>query len=144
MSVVAWDGKTLAADKRAENCGTHSTTTKMMRAPSGAALAWVGDQDIGLELFNWYITGADPKDWPVTQKDKDWARLIVAHQGSCWYYETRPFAVLVEDPFCAWGSGRDFALAAMHLGHDAIGAVAVACEFDVNCGNGISSLQVDP
>jgi ATP-dependent protease HslVU (ClpYQ) peptidase subunit len=49
---------------------------------------------------------------------------------------------VVEDPFMAWGSGRDFALGAMAMGATAREAVAVACRFNVYCGNGIDAFDL--
>jgi ATP-dependent protease HslVU (ClpYQ) peptidase subunit len=49
----------------------------------------------------------------------------------------------VEDPFIAFGAGRDYAMAAMHLGCDAHRAVEVACVFDTGCGMGIDTLELD-
>lgn len=48
----------------------------------------------------------------------------------------------IEEPRCCWGSGRDFAEAVLHLGHDARKAVEVACHFQTDCGNGIDSLDL--
>lgn len=143
MTCVAWDGKTLAADKRATCSGMASTTTKIRRsARDGALLGWTGNQDAGELLAEWYEAGADKTKWPEFQKDKeDWCRLIVVNGDGAWYYETKPVAVRVEDPFMAWGSGRDFALAALHLGKTAREAVEVACIFDTGCGNGIDTLE---
>jgi hypothetical protein len=146
MSVVVWDGKTLAADKRASNGSLAFTTTKIRlldRNSGDVILGWTGDHDSGEMMAKWYADGADPKEWPECQKDKDaWCRLIVVNGSGACFYERQPVAIRVEDPFAAWGSGRDFALAALHLGKTAEEAVAVACHFDSGCGNGIDSLSV--
>lgn len=34
----------------------------------------------------------------------------------------------------AWGSGMDFAIAALACGKDAVGAVEIACRFDIHSG----------
>lgn len=144
MTCIAWDGKTLAADKRATCCGVAVTTTKIRRVErDGALLGWTGDQDSGELLAEWYEKGAEREKWPEFQKDKDdWCRLIVVNSGGVWTYERKPVAVRVEDPYMAWGSGRDFALAALHLGKSACEAVAVACLFNTDCGNGVDSLEM--
>lgn len=79
MTVIAWDGKTLAADKRVGYGNMHRTTTKIRR---------VGDALVG----------------------------------------------------CS-GSGS-LAVAAMHLGKSAREAVEIACLYDMNCGNGIDTLEL--
>ena len=142
MSVVAWDGKTIAADKRAMCAGAHFTTTKIRKIKRADRfpeyLAWTSDQDSGELMASWYEAGADPTAFPACQKDKgSWARLIVADQNGCRFYERQPVAVRVEDKFSAWGSGRDFALAAMYLGSTARQAVDVAAALSSECGNGV-------
>ena len=147
MSVVAWDGKTLAADKRAVCAGACFTTTKLRRIKRPdcieEVLAWTGDQDSGEMMAQWYEAGADSATFPDCQKDKDtWARLIVADAHGCRFYERQPVAVRVEDKFCAWGAGRDFALAALYLDNSAISAVRITSELSTECGNGIDYATV--
>jgi ATP-dependent protease HslVU (ClpYQ) peptidase subunit len=64
---------------------------------------------------------------------------VVNRDGSVMRYEGA-WPIPIEDRQFAMGSGRDYARAAMHLGCSAAEAVAVACEFDENCGNGIDTL----
>ena len=143
MTVIAWDGKSIAADKRATNYGLHRKTTKLRKLSNGQVIAWVGDQDCGMALSKWYDEGANPDKWPKFQGEKErWAQLIVAHGHRCWQYEREPFAVLVEDPFSAWGSGRDYALAAMLLGKSAKEAVEIASLFDTGCGDGVDVIEL--
>lgn len=143
MTVIAWDGKTLAADKRSTNAGLITTTTKLRRVRE-AILAWTGDHDSGEMMARWYETDlADPAKFPECQKDKDgWARLIVCTTVGVFYYDRYPVAIKMEDPFMAWGSGRDFALAAMHCGRPAAEAVRIACLFENGCGNGVDAMQL--
>lgn len=149
MTVIAWDGKTIAADKRAVCAGVHYTTIKLRRVKIGdhipEVLAWTGDQDSGEMVAQWYANGADAAKWPECQKDKEsWCRLIVVDQYGARFFERQPVAVKIEDAFCAWGSGRDFALAALHLGKSAREAVEIACVFDTNCGNGVDVVELWP
>lgn len=141
MTVIAWDGRSMAADKRAVCAGVHCTTTKLRHLPSGEVLGWTGDQDAGEILAKWYADGADEAKFPDFQKDKDdWCRLIVADASGARFYERRPVSVRVEDRFYAWGSGRDFALAAMQCGKTAREAVEIAGLFDTGCGNGVDEV----
>lgn len=48
----------------------------------------------------------------------------------------------VEDPFVAVGSGRDYAMAVMALGHDATRAVEIAARFDPGTGNGVDGMRL--
>ena len=150
MSVVAWDGKIIAADKLCVSADMRSTTTKIVRLPRESqkqlaggpdlkevVLAWVGEQGGGLALLDWYKSGCNPADWPAAQRTADWTRLLVADKDGVVFYEREPRAQKVEEPFMAWGSGRDFAMGAMAMGADARQAVEVASRFSTNCGGGV-------
>lgn len=143
MSVIAWDGKMVAADKQATLGTLRVMTTKIRRIASGEILGWTGDQDSGMIVAKWYEDGADPEKWPVSQKDKDdWSRLLVfSSKNPPKFYERQPVAVTVEDKFMAWGCGRDFAIGAMALGSNAIDAVLIASRFDSACGMGVDSFS---
>lgn len=141
MTVIAWDGHTLAADKRGTQGGLPRTMTKIVRH-GAALLAVTGDWDVGSELRAWYVAGADPAAFPPRARD-DHATLIVIARERIAVYVTGPYPTVIEDRRCAFGCGRDFAEAAMHLGHDAVRAVEVACALDINCGNGIDALTLE-
>lgn len=143
MSVIAWDGKTLAADKRACNGTLIRTCTKIFRV-YGNLIGYAGDAPFGESMRHWIASGEKPEDFPDSQRDKeDWAGvLIIRPNGQIQKYERTPHPLTFEDQFFAIGSGRDFALAAMHLGLDAKQAVEVAIHFDSGCGNGIDTLTL--
>lgn len=144
MSVIAYDGKTVAADKQATCMGLRLTATKIKTLLSGEVLAWTGEQDSGEMMAAWYADGADPKKWPSCQNDKDlWCRLIVfGTDGKVKTYERQPVAFAMEDATMAWGSGRDYAIGAMAKGADALEAVQIACRFDNGCGMGIDHARI--
>lgn len=144
MTTIAWDGKTLAADKQATCAGLRGTTTKIRRTPTGHLMAWTGDEDSGRAVAGWYEEGADPAKWPKCQEDKElWSRLIVVNcVGEAFTFERQPIAMRVEDAFMAWGSGRDFAMAAMHCGKTAREAVTVASHYDVSTGMGVDAFDL--
>ncbi len=137
MTVIAWDGKTLAADKRAVCAGACTTVTKIFRVGE-SLIGCSGDIGPSLALLAWFRDGHDPEKYPV--KDTESARLLVIHRdGTILRYESaHPFTV--EDTMFAAGSGRDFALAALRLGRSAREAVALTCTLSSECGNGIDTL----
>jgi ATP-dependent protease HslVU (ClpYQ) peptidase subunit len=143
MTTIAWDGQTLAADRQATNGYMRFPCTKIRRLPSGDIVAYVGTESSGEALLVWYANGADPGKWPITQGKEDWARLVVASRAGARSYEAQPHALPVECPFMAWGSGRDFAMAAMHLGKSAREAIEIACVFDTGSGLGVDALEVE-
>jgi hypothetical protein len=144
MSIVVWDGKTLAADMQATCADARFKVSKMRRLDDGTVLAWAGHQDGGLAMARWYETGADPNKLPPCQKD-EWTRLIVVQPGGkVVFYEQFGYPIEVLDCPAAWGSGRDFALGALAMGADARRAVEIACQFNINCGMGVEAIDVAP
>ncbi|MFX3547700.1 hypothetical protein V8918_02925 [Ralstonia mannitolilytica] len=141
MTVICWDGKTLAADKRATSVGLARTVTKIQRC-GDLLLAMTGDWDVAAEIREWFKAGAVPRDFPAKARE-DLATLIVIGRGSLAVYSTGPFPIPIESEKAAFGSGRDFAEAAMYLGCSAVEAVSVACHFQTDCGNGIDALTLD-
>ncbi|MBT2300371.1 hypothetical protein J7E70_07825 [Variovorax paradoxus] len=141
MTVIAWDGRLLAADKRTSFGGLHATTQKLHR---------VGERFVGCagntaqiqEMLVWLEKG-DPEKFPATQRSTaDCVSMLVIDNGRILQYENTPYPMVIENGFWAIGSGRDFAMAAMHLGKTAEEAVEVACHLDATCGNGIDVLEI--
>lgn len=142
MTVIAWDGKTLAADKRAVNSGLIRTVTKIKRI--GDLLVGVAGDTAGLvEAFRWVELGCPYDKYPDILKDKnDGPGILVIKDGKTFMYGTSPLPTEYEDKLFAIGSGRDFALSAMHFGMSAKEAVEFASLHENNCGNGVDVLTL--
>ena len=145
MTVVAWDGKTLAADRRSVVSGTIRATTKIIRHPERRELmAITGSLVDGLEVRNWYLSGASPESFPATCRQADnFSRMIVVREDGVYCYESAPIPIKFDDKCVAFGSGADFAMAAMYMGRNAEQAVEVACALSSECGNGIDTLTFE-
>lgn len=144
MTVIAYDGKTISADKRATNGGLCRTVTKLYRLTDGSVAAFAGGLANGTEMKAWLEAGADPEKFPESQKSKDdWNTFIHHKNGLLMVYETSPQPLLFEDRLFASGSGRDFALAAMHCGRSTAEAVEIASLFENGCGNGVDTLEIN-
>jgi len=140
MTTIAWDGKTLAADKRCVNNGLCATVTKLFQV-GDLRVAVSGEFDQGLAMVAWLRSGQDPAAFPEKQKDNTkYCPTAVIDDGKFLIYETTPYPLHIEDTFYAIGSGRDFALAAMYLGKTAVEAVELASKFDAGTGNGVDYL----
>jgi ATP-dependent protease HslVU (ClpYQ) peptidase subunit len=140
MTVIAYDGKTLAADKLATNGGTCLTTAKIRRVPAGL-IGCSGDVHACRALAAWAEQGFVVKDFPADAKE-GCKMLLIKPDGTKWLYCGGAYPAQLENPFLAIGSGADYAMAAMHLGHDARTAVQVACDLDAYCGAGITTLEL--
>ncbi|MES2346268.1 MAG: hypothetical protein V4641_01735 [Pseudomonadota bacterium] len=143
MTVIAWDGKTLAADKRCSYGGMICTVTKIFRA-GDLLVGGSGDFPHVLAMVEWVKRGRNADDFPVAQRDKDdWQSvLVIEPDGKPLIYERTPYPVRYEQDCMVLGSGREYARAALYMGATAAEAVSVASALDVSCGNGIDTLEL--
>lgn len=142
MTVIAWDGTTLAADKRAVCNGFIRTTTKIKRIRD-MLVGCAGDLGVAAAMMAWIERGCDESKYPDSQKDTDdmVSTIIIWPDKTIWRYEITPFPFRIEDTVFAIGSGRDYAIGAMSRGATAKEAVFAASLYDIYCGNGIDELQ---
>jgi hypothetical protein len=142
MTVIAWDGKTLAADRQRDAGGVTVPATKVYECetPQRGRIIFgcAGDAMDIARYVRWAKgrDGAPPtlSDLTIMSIDKD--RRI-------WVADHRLYWCEVNMPYWAIGCGRLYALTALHLGHDAKKAVEVACELDSGCGMGVDVLHHD-
>lgn len=143
MTVIAWDGKTLAADKQATNNGLKLVVTKIMKAEINGVkslVAVAGDMAQALNVVNWLINGGE---FPASQHSADdWQPIVIINRRGVFKYEQSPQPILYEGPYFSMGSGADVAMAAMHLGKAAEEAVELACALCASCGMGIDTLTL--
>lgn len=142
MTCIAWDGTTLAADRQSSCGGVKAPVTKLFRV-EGCLLGLTGDLSVGMEMVEWFRAGAEPKDFPASNKDPDkgCSMVCVRPDGSLWKYESGPYPFMHTAP-CAFGSGDLGALVAMSLGCSASEAVTRASEFTTSCGLGIDTMTL--
>lgn len=138
MTTIAWDGKTLAADTQATSSGMPYKVLKLFRLDDGSIFAGSGDYGQVCAVKAW-LENADMKaDKPTTD---DFAGLIVTPTCEAFRLEEALIRIPVGEPFHAIGSGRDFAMAAMHCGRTAREAVEIAALYDVFTGGEVMALD---
>jgi hypothetical protein len=118
-------------------------TVKKIHLIDGAFVGAAGDSDYCNELIEWFRTSRQPSTFPRDRPDDVWGSMLVVWpkaDGQMWLYERTPYPTKFDAQPFAIGSGRDYAMAAMHCGRTARGAVQVASFFDSSCGNGIDIL----
>ncbi len=143
MTTIAWDGMTLAADRQA-TVGNAVFMVNKLHRHDGWMLAYCGDSDSGEEMLAWFKAGARPDDFPANQRDNDrFAPLVAISAGQILKFERTPHPIRYPPQKFAMGSGRDFALAAMHCGKTAAEAVEVAALFDPGTGFGVDTMVVE-
>lgn len=143
MTILAWDGKTLAADKMASCNGYGFSVTKIVRTLYGLAGA-TGDGPVARAMLAWAKEGFEPKRFPTEAEGDTAEMLVIRNDGRIEVYSKNAHPMQIEAQFIALGCGANFALAAMYLGHTARRAVEVACALDIHCGNGIDTLELGP
>jgi hypothetical protein len=146
LTTIAWDGKTLAGDTRCTQNGLPCRmATKVHRIVmpdgeiglfAGSGARWQCD-----EVVNWIAAGVPPARRPKFETDS--FNGIVIRESGVFTMDSgcQPFEVLEE--FTASGSGRDFAIAAMHCGKTALEAVEIAALYDIYSGGPFTAVTLD-
>ena len=133
MTVIAWDGHTLAADTGIGNGGIFFKGKKIFEVADGW-IAVFGNYDHAIAVVQWYNKGAKPTEYPPFANDDSCEFVHVNRKGELRLYnDTQHVPVSIDNKSFAFGSGREFAIAGMHLGLSAEEAVKLACKFRDDC-----------
>lgn len=163
MTVIAWDGTTLAADRLVCHAYLKYASTKVfaVNGPRGRALVgFAGSGSRVGAMLDWYMSGADPATYPKRDAEDNSVMVCVERfqepigapriDGGPYMtgtrlrrYEGTGYAYPIESPLYADGSGQDVALAAMHCGRDAVQACELAGELLASCGLGVDAVRFD-
>ena len=145
MTVIVWDGTTLAADKQATNSGLKCKVTKIHRI-NGHLIGFSGEFDYAQAMRKWFESGADVEKFPKHQEDSDkWVgMLVITPDKRVLKYERSPIPMdFTENKVLCMGSGRDFAFGALAMGADAVKAVQITCTYEASCGMGVDVLTFE-
>ena len=159
MTVIVWDGKTLAADKLCV-VGTVKLTVTKIRTyyleGSEFLVGVCGDFDLAQEFFNWFGSIREIgiidrylidryESFPSCLRDKDVpvSALVIRGDHQVFKYERSPLPMEYGKGQFAIGSGKEFAIGAMQMGANSFQAVQIANRFDYGCGNGIDELSFE-
>lgn len=148
-TTIAWDGTHLACDSQM----THGHRKLMCKGKfkrsdaRHATLAAGGNVDLIDKIEAFWLKSDKPLSElklpaidPAAQTST-FQLLIVQDDGVALFYDSDlDSPVKMEAPF-AFGSGGDFALAALHMGVSAADAIAVAEEIDIYTGGRIWSIR---
>lgn len=164
MTVIAWDGRMLAADRLATHHGTPMRTTKIAGKRDGSRLRLVGASGasaLATALRLWALA-ADLKDDPYLstfprenrEHPDQFATIIVvdlhitaegvSRPTKLRFWEREPYPVVFDpDQVFACGCGADYALGAMAAGRDALDAVQAATLCCTDVGLGANVIDTD-
>lgn len=140
MTTLAYDGKTLAADRQLTLGGTPMPLRKIFRH-NDELIGLSGSVQESLLFLEWYRNGG------VSAGDKpklsdDFSALVIT-DGKIMRYEALLMPWQIDLPFWAAGSGADYALGAMAAGKSAVEAVEIAIRFDTSSGMGIDYVDLE-
>lgn len=144
MTTIAWDGKSLAGDRRVSFGGiTDAKVSKIVRREDGALAATAGNSSLCAAFRRWFLAGEEGER-PALDKGTETSNaliirpsgLLIIHDLSGWYD--------ADAPLYSMGSGWEIALGAMAMGAHAEEAVRVASRFDGNTGDDIEVFHMQP
>ncbi len=143
ITIVCWDGKTLAADRRVTSGHTISTTTKIFRTKDGI-IGFAGCAS-GINAFlAWFNNTRDAMNFPEILYDPDYGvfALFINQQKEIWEFDYNCSPYLLTAKYVAIGSGDETALACMACGKTSAEAVKIVSKLNSSCGNGIDVLTL--
>lgn len=144
MTTIAFDGTTMAADRRKMRRGLPiAGSPKIVRLtdPNGKpALLGVAGSGAALGAIEHWLQGGQRPE-----QGEEWVALLVDHEKRIWVRQNDSMGWHhIERKQWAVGSGADFALTAMRCGRTSGSAVEIAAEFDVDTGDGVDVLRLTP
>lgn len=146
MTTIAWDGKSLAGDRKRTFGSTPMPCTKVFRAPAptkclpGGVLFGCAGDSFDAHAFRTWIEAGEPDARPTF---KNLGIIGIDAQGRCWQASDGYSFIPVSLPKWAGGSGADYALGAMACGKTAAEAVEIAITLDNSSGLGVDVLTLD-
>lgn len=147
MTTVAWDGKTLAGDRRITSAGMAVTEmTKVHKRGDGALIGVAGEMCTSSEFIRWWMANDPEVEMPSLKAkvspEECSAAIIIEADGAVKAFD-RDGWHLVESKKYAIGSGGHLAQMAMRCGKSAARAVELACEFDIFSGGSVDTVHYD-
>lgn len=144
MTTLAWDGKTLAADRMMVIGGLKVTSRKLFDL-SPYVYAASGSAAEASVIAEWLRAGADPARGPAFEEASCYGIVVRRADVAVFYVMGKKVQLVpVFDEFVGCGSGQDLALAAMALGKTADQAVTFASRFNAFTGMGVDSVRIRP
>jgi len=152
MTIICWDGKTLAADKRRMHGGTISTGKKIyaFKKYTGEVelMGVAGDASDARELLTWYLDGGSRQTFPHRCRESVEGAflLVVSREGGqtvVKQFSSGPQPCVFEQEQVALGCADCAAYVAMACGKTAIETVELVSRFNNGVGNGCDALTFE-
>jgi ATP-dependent protease HslVU (ClpYQ) peptidase subunit len=138
MTVIAWDGTTIAVDSLVVFDNRKTYSDKLFKNKD-EVIAVAGNMDVCMTMLELYKKGITDAGDFIPQNEENESYLVIAtREHGVWWMCEGGHPVKVNDQIFAIGSGADLAIAAMHCGKSAVEAVEIACLYDIYCGGKIN------
>jgi hypothetical protein len=140
MSIICWDGTTLAADKMASlEDGTFFTTSKIFRRSDGVIYGVTGT--CCEAIADWFENGEGVARFnELGLSGHNFSLLYIGHNRKPYLMEAVPYPVEIEDRCFAIGGAAQAGQVLMECGMSAEQAVEKVCQSNIYCGCGIDTL----
>ncbi len=139
MSVIVWDGESLAVD-HGINDGHVITPVQKAWVVNGVHLAGVGTAHDIFKMKLWVTEGRKAEQFPQVSDQSHF--VIVNPASGLIRYTTKPIGIVHGFNQVALGSGRDFAYGALAMGANAKQAAEAAAKYCVSCSPRIDVFRV--
>ena len=143
MTIIAWDGRYVAADGLATS---HSTRclhpAKKLIVEDGLVFGFCGSLALHAEMLSWFRAGKKADDMPKCSESNNSVLFVFDGGPAARFYKTElPYVEEQEPPF-AWGYGAEFAIGAMDAGKGAAEAVEIAIKRNVWLGGPVQVIDL--
>lgn len=145
MTTVAWDGKTIAADRQATGGGGLRRELAKLYRSRLYIFGGVGQLDDVMSIAEWFrLHDANSEKAPTLSEGGTNGIAVDTRSGKAFIVEgAKPRLSPILESFHASGSGRDFAISAMAFGKNAREAVLFASRFDVFTGGKVDVVHLE-
>lgn len=131
LTIVAWDGKSIACDSRITGGFIQDDVKKIFKL-GNRYIGIAGTYSAALLVIQWMKDKTREKPKLEIAKDDEFEAIEIK-DGKCFYYDENLIEHKVSAPY-AIGSGSAFAMGAMSCGKSASEAVGIAKKYDESCG----------
>lgn len=140
MTVIAWDGKKMSADKL--GWGAPMGVVTKIHFVNGEVVGIAGKSSQIADVLEWVKNGFSKETMPEHQKDpeKFSSIIVVDKDGRLRVYESGPNPWYNERSLHAVGSGCDVAMGAMMHGATSAEAVTICIKYGGGCGIGYDEI----
>tara|TARA_R100000808_G_scaffold11654_1_gene29737 strand:- start:245 stop:712 length:468 start_codon:yes stop_codon:yes gene_type:complete len=146
MTIIVWDGVTLATDTEAYHGNSKYNTEKawyeIARDYSRCIVSGVGTlRSIHIHK-RWFLNGGKAKDFPLAELGNHYYQFIVVTKEGLYRYEGTPDPILYGNTKCAFGEGSDFAYGALAMNATSAQAVRACLKYSSRAGGGLKTYSL--